>query len=146
MPSRVRRLTAGGRKRSANDRLTCPSSRAAPGARLLGVVQDDGRVAFLPTPLTIDVEFVTRAENAGSPERRFRFAGACVKGLCSQWTGTACGVIERVLERIAVDKLEPGDEAAPPACAIRADCRWYRQRAVAACRICPLIVTDQCGQ
>lgn len=131
------------RTRRKNDRLSCPSSRAAPGVTLLGVVQDDGRAAFLPKPLTVDAEFVQRAVQAGSPERRFRFAGACVKGLCTQWTGGACGVIERVLERIAIDAADTPDEAPLPACAIRASCRWYRQRAASACRVCPMIVTDQ---
>ncbi len=110
---------------------------------VLGVVQDDGRVAFLPKPPTVDAEFVAHAAQAGSPERRFRFAGACVKGLCTQWTGSACGVIERALEQIATDAADTLDDAPLPACAIRATCRWYRQRAASACRICPLIVTDQ---
>ena len=114
----------------------CPSAPAEPGALVIGVVQEDGRVAHLATPLRADAGFLARET---APETRFRFSGSCVEGRCAQWTGSACGIIERVLAR-----LDDATDAAPlPRCGIRRDCRWHAQRGAAACRACALVVTDQ---
>lgn len=117
----------------------CPSARCEPGALLLGVVQDDMRLAHLPQPLTIDAAFVAAATAAGSPEQRFRFADTCVEGRCKQWTGSACGVIESILDHLGP---EARAETRLPRCAIRPRCRWYHQRGGAACQACVLVVTD----
>jgi hypothetical protein len=34
------------------------------------------------------------------------------------------------------------DDAALPACNVRKSCRWFRQEGVAACRVCPEVITD----
>ena len=68
----------------------CPSAPAEPGALVIGVVQEDGRVAHLATPLRADEGFLARET---APETRFRFSGGCVEGRCAQWTGSACGII-----------------------------------------------------
>ncbi|MBR0681233.1 hypothetical protein GXW74_12125 [Roseomonas eburnea] len=118
----------------------CPSAPAEPGALVIGVVGPDGRVAHLATPLRADEAFVARLRREdASPETRFRFSGTCLEGRCAQWTGTGCGIIERVLARI-----DAAEAAAPlPRCGIRRDCRWHAQRGAAACHACPLVVTDQ---
>lgn len=115
---------------------TCPSARCAPGARLIGMVQPDGRVAMLRTPLAVDAGVAARL--AGDrPEARMRFADTCQEGRCAQWTGRGCGVIARVL-----DALAPEPPAALPPCALRATCRWFGQEGGAACAACPEVVTD----
>jgi hypothetical protein len=115
---------------------TCPSAPCAPGATLLGIVNADGTVGYLSTPMQIDADFVAQAKQGRAPERRFRFASTCVQSGCKQWTGSSCGVIERVLDQA------PPPVAALPHCAIRSTCRWFSQSGAAACGVCPLVVTD----
>ncbi len=117
---------------------TCPSARAEPGAVLLGVIGAHGRMKPLRTAMAVDADFVARAARAGPPEARMRFANACVKGGCAQWTGLHCGVIERVLTHLGTP---PAPETLPP-CLIRATCRWFAERGGAACGVCDLVVTD----
>ncbi len=118
--------------------LACPSARAEPGNLLYGRVVN-GQVERLGTPLAVSQQFVDSIAANGPPEQRFRFAGACQEGRCAQWTGTGCGVIERVL-------AETGREEAVatlPRCFLRASCRWFSQRGGEACAACNLVVTDQ---
>jgi hypothetical protein len=117
---------------------TCPSARAEPGAVLLGVQGPQGRIKPLRTTMTVDEGFLAAARETGPPEARMRFANACVKGNCAQWTGHHCGVIERVLDHLGTP---PAPDTLPP-CLIRATCRWFAERGGAACGVCDMIVTD----
>jgi hypothetical protein len=117
----------------------CPSATAAPGNLLLGVVGEDGTVAILPEPLTIDKAFLDVAHRGRSPEERFRFAGACHKGACKQWATGRCTVIDRAIA--TTRPPEPSIDLLPE-CAIRGNCRWYTQSGATACHACPLVVTD----
>jgi hypothetical protein len=74
----------------------CPSAPGTPGSLLIGVVEEDGRVAKLGTPLPVDAGFLDQARAHSSPERRFRFSSRCVEGHCAQWDGEQCGLIDRV--------------------------------------------------
>lgn len=130
MASQTRRSDA-----PPDDRL-CPSSVAAAGSALIGVVGSDGRVGLLGRPLPVDEDFLAAARRGRAPEKRFRFAAPCVKSQCRQWSDGCCGVIERVLE------ITGAVEAALPPCGIRARCRWFAQRGGAACHACPEVVTD----
>jgi len=121
-----------------SDRALCPSARMKEGSVLLGIVLGDGRVAFAPDRLVVNREFVTTAREGRSPEKRFRFADACVQSGCVQWTGTRCGVIDDVLAELPAEGLP----AHLPQCSIRPQCRWYAQAGTEACRACPLVVTD----
>jgi hypothetical protein len=122
--------------------LSCPSARCTPGATLLGVMMPDGRVAFARDRIVVTEAFAEAAADTGSPERRFRFASACVRGACRQWRGDRCGVIEDVL----ASDLPPGSTSSTlPQCSIRPDCRWFHQAGAAACQACPLVVTDSNG-
>lgn len=123
--------------------VLCPSAPAAPGAAVIGVVGGgEGRVMHLGTPLAADEDFLARAARDGPPERRFRFASACVEGRCAQWTGRACGIVERVLDHLGPEAT--ADAAMRlPRCGIRRDCRWFGQRGAAACAACSLVRTDQ---
>lgn len=121
----------------SSDERTCPSARAETGNLLYGRV-NNGQVERLGTPLPVTAAFVEAVSFHGSPERRFRFAGACQEGRCAQWTGTGCGVIERVLSEMAV----PAGEAPLPRCFLRASCRWFGQEGGIACAACSHVVTD----
>jgi hypothetical protein len=116
----------------------CPSSSIEHATQLLGVLGPDGRIHFVSPALTIDDGFRAKAAQAGSPERRFRLTGDCVQGACGQWTGTRCGVIDSVVAETAA----AGVSDAPRSCPIRGRCQWFAQSGAAACRVCPLVVTD----
>ena len=117
--------------------LMCPSSRCEPGSSLIAILGDEGRLAHITPAMPVDEEFVAAASAHGSPEARMRFASPCLQAGCAQWTGSSCGIIEQVLA------AEVGPEGGRlPRCAIRPSCRWYAQEGAAACRACPLIVTD----
>jgi len=124
---------------------SCPSARCEPGATLLGIVNADGTIGYITPPLQIDDEFVQRARLGRDPETRFRFAGSCVEGGCRQWTGSRCGVIDRVLDAAAAlppASVDVGMRTSLPRCAIRSTCRWFAQSGADACRVCPPIATD----
>jgi hypothetical protein len=119
---------------------TCPSSRCEEGALLLGTVREDGTIAFAAEPRVVSRAFVEAAEAVGEPEKRFRFAGACVAQRCGQWAQGKCGVPGAVAKLLAHFEHE---RAAPEHCAIRATCRWFAQDSYAACELCPLVTTER---
>lgn len=125
-------------KRRAENKL-CPSSTCHSGALLLGVVGNDKKVGMLDTPIRMDDEFAKKANANGDAEKRFRFAGKCVKCGCAQWTGSSCGIMDELA--MANHLLEVID-ANLPFCSIRQDCRWYSQEGAKACMICPYVVTN----
>jgi len=108
------------------------------GALLIGIVLGDGRVAFAANRLVVNQEFVENAQQGRPPEKRFRFADACVRAGCRQWAGDRCGVVDQILAAVPIHELQPN----LPECSIRAQCRWYNQSGSDACRVCPLVVTD----
>lgn len=116
--------------------ILCPSSRCEPGAILVGLHLPNGTVAYAQDRLVIDAAFVAAAGEGRAAEKRFRFGSPCANGACRQWTGSRCGVIDAVLEH-----ADTGGEALPN-CSIRAQCRWFDQAGPAACRVCPLVMTD----
>jgi hypothetical protein len=65
-----------------------------------------------------------------------RFAAPCACNRCRHFSGGICGIGRRMVE-----ELVPAAEGVP-ACAIRAECRWWRQEGRAACLRCTQIVTD----
>jgi hypothetical protein len=118
---------------------TCPSATCAPGATLLGTLGRDGRMHPVRTEMRVDAAFVAEASRIGPPEARMRFAGRCHEGGCAQWTGSRCGVIDRVMQHLGA----AAGEAQPlQPCVIRASCRWYAQTGAAACTGCSYVVTD----
>jgi hypothetical protein len=120
---------------------TCPSARCQEGAILLGIAGTNGVVGYLSQRLEVDRDFVTKAREGRSPERRFRFAGPCVEGDCAQWDGKRCGVIDMAVDA-QQNGVVPTLDLPLPRCAIRATCRWFSQLGPKACAVCPLIVTD----
>lgn len=122
---------------------TCPSSRCEEGAIVLGVMTEEGRVAYIHPPTPVDAEFAARETTRGHPERRFRFAGPCIEGDCPQWTGCGCAIADMAAESPIVSRCSP--PRGLPACSIRPSCRWFSQRGTDACAVCPLIVADMGG-
>jgi hypothetical protein len=118
--------------------ILCPSSRAQTGARLLGIRQEDGSIAILPEPLKIDESFIDLSNQVASAERQFRFTNKCVESGCKQWTGQRCGVADNLIHASQSMKLEHTLQE----CGIRLQCRWYKQNGEAACKICPLVITE----
>jgi len=117
-----------------HEKLVCPSYKCVTGANLLGIVKDDGNVAFLDKPLPVDQEFVQIARSGRPPELRFRFSHSCAEGVCANWAGDHCGLIE------TLTRDTTAGASLLPACAIRSECRWFAERGGVACRVCPNVV------
>lgn len=119
----------------------CPSAPAAPGATVIGMVGEEGRIVHFATRLTADTHFLENARAVDElPERRFRFSSACAENKCSQWNGSACGLIDRIAGQLAEADVATDPETPP--CVIRAECRWFLQNSYDACRVCSYVVTD----
>jgi hypothetical protein len=125
---------------SSQERL-CPSARCEPDAILVGLVTPDGRVGYIRPELRIDEEFVAVARSGRDPEKRFRFSQPCVECRCEHWSGSACGLIERVLDSPEA-RAEAAESPAIPRCSIRPRCRWFAEQGTRACAVCPLVVTE----
>ena len=112
----------------------CPSTTpraAGEAARIVGVVDSDGRVANLLTPIPATQAVLAAA--GPEPENAFRFSAPCAEGLCTQWRDNQCSLIGRIRAAIA-----PEDDRLP-VCAIRGDCRWFQQDGKAACGVCSYV-------
>jgi len=102
---------------------------------VVGGTTREPRVAHLVQPLPLTDELLALAGPA-SPTAVYRIAAPCAESACAHFAAGRCRLVSRIVAEIpeAVDGL--------PACRIRPDCRWWRQEGVAACRRCPLIVTE----
>jgi hypothetical protein len=119
---------------------TCPSGRCREGAQLIGIVGHDGILGYISPAMTIDSEFVSRAQAGRAPESRFRFAEPCVEERCHQWDTDRCGLVDQILASPAAPAIAAKRVDLLPRCAIRRACRWFSQRGPAACALCPVIV------
>lgn len=124
------------------DPVQCPSARPEmEGARLLGVVDGEPgreRLAYLRRPEPVTPDLLSLAAPL-SPTRIFRFAAPCAESACQHFDGTSCRLAQRIVRTLP----EAVDEVA--VCALRPACRWWRQEGEAACRRCPMIVTEGDG-
>jgi hypothetical protein len=125
-------------KNNTHKKSLCPSSRYAEDARLLGIRQDNGKVAILPDPLKIDSNFIQQLQEDVKPEQAFRFVNKCMELGCKQWSGKGCGIATRAVTLL--NQVIP--EKKLPLCSIRNDCRWYQQEGNEACMVCSYIITD----
>jgi hypothetical protein len=105
---------------------------------MIGMVKEDGHVDMMEVPLPVDQHFVEVASRGRMPESRFRFSNKCIRCGCAQWTGSRCGIIDKILDNVT---SLPEPEGLPQ-CSIRPGCRWYSQRGADACKVCPFIITD----
>jgi hypothetical protein len=120
--------------------LFCPSARGEAGAILLGIIQEGGTVAFIPTKVEVTPEFIAIASRGWTLEKRFRFAAPCIKEGCKQWTGTSCSVVDRLASHVQPVETEYRNQL--PKCSIRANCRWFAEKGIEACQVCPLVITN----
>ncbi|WP_276482194.1 hypothetical protein [Paraflavitalea pollutisoli] len=117
---------------------SCPSATCEEGAILLGVVNGDGTIGYISTPMTVDHDFVQEVHEQGNPESSFRFSNKCVTSGCRQWSNGQCGVINKIIHNNEDLDLPPR----LPECSIRSSCRWYYQEGAKACSFCPYIITN----
>lgn len=116
----------------------CPSSRFSVGSSLLGIRNDKDEMDILEEPIKITEEIYEQfKEEDTKPEKTLRFTNKCVESGCAQWTGSKCGVIENLLDKVEDEYVKN----TLPACSIRQDCRWFEQRGADSCKICPLVTT-----
>ena len=116
----------------------CPSAPAEPGALLLGLIGEGGRLERLLTPLAIDQNFIEVAQrNGGLLGKRFRFSSPCQRGGCGHWADDSCGLIGQLQDSVEQKSIKV-DSALPP-CAIRKDCRWWEQSGREACAVCTFV-------
>ena len=85
-----------------NSAKLCPSSRCEEGNVLLGLVNEAGRIDFLPERVEVDAQFVAAAKEGRPPEQRFRFSSPCLKRGCEKWDGERCGVAKILHERARI--------------------------------------------
>jgi hypothetical protein len=122
------------------DVILCPSSRSNnEGSRVFGVVGgtlEAPKVSYLKKAQS-PTEYVERlAGKEVTPEEVFRFASACEEKACQHFDGQDCRLAIGLVERL------PAVATDLPRCAIRRDCRWWRQEGIAACMRCSQVITD----
>ncbi len=116
----------------------CPSAPAREGALLIGVVEANGSVAFLPQPRVVNGSALRALKVGREPERRFRFASKCQRTRCLNWSSAGCGLIERIRDDLSSEEMT---RARGGSCSIHASCVWYAQDGLDACTNCRFVVT-----
>jgi hypothetical protein len=116
----------------------CPSAPAdAEGARVFGLVRGETgtrRVAYL-TEATDMTEALAAAVAPALPNEVLRTAASCAGCRCRHFDGQDCTLASRIATML------PPVVGRPPPCAIRPQCRWWRQEGLRACLRCPQVVT-----
>lgn len=117
----------------------CPSAQPGlDGAFAFGVVggtPGERRVGYLAERVPVTDELLALAGPV-KPTEVFRFAAPCAGSACGHFDGTDCRLATKLVQ------LTPVVTLALPACALRPDCRWWRQEGKAACMVCPSIRTE----
>src|SRR5262245_4710670 len=106
-------------------------------AQVLGVVSRDGaapQIAYVNERVAATPDLLEAAAPA-HVSQVFRLAARCEERKCMHFDGARCQLAVRIA------KLMPEVVDALPPCAIRRDCRWFRQEGRAACLRCPQIMT-----
>jgi hypothetical protein len=129
----------GNRVSKKSKSLMCPSAEPEmDGSLIFGIVTgtpEQPELVHLPQVKEIPPELLT-LESPVKPTEIFRIAAPCVENNCTHFDGAQCRLISRI-----VDGLPTVTESLPP-CAIRANCRWWKQEGPEACRRCLQIVRD----
>lgn len=117
----------------------CPSYIARPGAKLYGIVNNNGFINYLKDTIEVNEEFIIEASRGREPEKRFRFAGNCAKNGCKQWEKSQheCGLIDKIILIVNNAEIETLQN-----CPIRSKCRWFQQRKGLACAQCNEIIRN----
>jgi hypothetical protein len=118
----------------------CPSGTTIDSkAQIFGVLTSSNgtefRVGYLRTTVPATPEALSSAAPA-KPTEVFRAAVTCAGRGCSHFDGANC----RLAARVAT-MLQPVVSTLPK-CAIRSQCRWFRQEGRPACVRCPQVATE----
>jgi hypothetical protein len=119
--------------------LYCPSAQPEmENCRVIGVVSgtaDAAQVAYVNEHVPASAELLAKAAPL-KPTQVFRMAAHCEGKACRHFDGTNCNLATRIVQ------ILPAVVEALPACAIRVNCRWYRQEGRPACLRCPQVITE----
>jgi hypothetical protein len=66
----------------------------------------------------------------------FRFTAPCAASACSHFDGHGCRLAAKIVETVSYRAT------ALSSCVIRRDCRWHAQEGMAACLVCPLLLSE----
>lgn len=122
-------------KKTDKKPLKCPSAKPSESSELFGIVNKEGKVNYLKTPLKINASFIDTVSSNTAPDQRFRFTSKCVESGCKHWKNDskACNLASDI-----VSKFKSNSEPLP-FCAIRDACRWYAQEGKKACTGCAFV-------
>lgn len=122
-------------KSSEKKQLKCPSAMPSNASDLFGIVNDEGVVKYLQTPLKMDRELINEKSINSPLDSKFRFTSKCIETGCNHWSNDSkvCSLIKSI-----VSKFQPSYESLQH-CAIRNDCRWYDQEGRNACEGCSFV-------
>jgi hypothetical protein len=116
----------------------CPSARSdSEGGQAFGVAGgtvDAPKISYFKKAHP-SLEFKSRVGSEIALEEVLRIAAPCEERGCQHFDGQDCRLVKRVVENLPIVA-----ESLPP-CAIRRDCRWWRQEGLPACLRCPQVVT-----
>ena len=117
--------------------LQCPSAQPhLHEATIHGVVDSaSGRIVHLDHPVPV-TDALLNATSPLLPTELLRFAAPCQRESCGHFTRNHCSLVERLVQ------IMPAVSLTPPACSIRANCRWFAERGRPACLRCDGILTD----
>jgi hypothetical protein len=119
--------------------LMCPSADAEmSGSVIFGVVvgtPEEPYVIHLDRVKQIPQELLD-LDSPVKPAEIFRIAATCIENGCMHFDGDKCRLTARIVNGldIVTDQI--------PACAIRANCRWWYQEGKSACWRCQQVVRD----
>jgi hypothetical protein len=116
----------------------CPSARSdAEEGYLFGVVGgtvDEPKVSYLKESQPPQ-KFISKVESRVEPGEVLRIAAPCEEKGCQHFDGQDCRLVQRIVEDLPIVA-----ENLPP-CAIRRNCRWWKQEGMSACLRCPQVIT-----
>lgn len=117
----------------------CPSAQPDwQDAVAIGVMEgsaENPRMAHFPGTLPVSPQLLDLSAPV-TPTEVFRFAAPCMGDRCQHFGNSKCGLVTQIVQ------LLPAVAQDLPRCAIRPDCRWWRQEGREACLRCDQVVTD----
>ncbi len=132
-------LVSGDLRPKPSKSLMCPSADVGmSGSVIFGVVvgtPEEPHVVHLDRVKTIPPELL-ELDSPVQPTEIFRIAATCIEDGCMHFDGSNCRLTARIVKGLdaVTDQI--------PACAIRANCRWWHQEGKSACWRCQQVVRD----
>jgi hypothetical protein len=117
----------------------CPSAQPDwEGSVAIGVIEgtvEKPRMTHFPSAVPVSRELLDLAKPV-TPAEVFRFAAPCVQGRCVHFRNSHCNLVTQIINVL------PAVREMLPTCAVRTQCRWWREEGKAACLRCDQVVTD----